>query len=65
MDILVSRCATDYAFLCKRMIESLKCRAGVLHSPSTLNVGFTIPGTPDYGIIIGRDNFPGKNRFRR
>ena len=29
------------------------------------SVGFTIPGTPVYGIIILRDNFPGKNRFRR
>jgi hypothetical protein len=23
-------------------------------------VGFPIPGTPDYGIITPRDNFPGK-----
>jgi hypothetical protein len=23
-------------------------------------VGFSIPGTPDYGIITPRDNFPGK-----
>ena len=32
---------------------------------SGIFVGFTIPGTPGYGIIILRDNFSGKNRFRR